>query len=152
MADQGTSTRLRIPALAPIYDRLAVFAQPLIRATLGIVFVPHGYDKLFAGKAATYAKNFANLGLEPGIFFAYFLGSLEFFGGIMLAIGLLTRPIAFMFFIEMAVATFLVHLPFGWFATARGIELVVLLSLTSLAFAITGGGRFSVDRAIGREF
>ncbi len=152
MAETTASPRLYIPALAPLYVRLSPYSPLLIRFVLGIVFVPHGYDKLFVGKIATYVKNFASLGLEPALPITYFLGTLEFFGGILLAIGLFTRPIAFMFFIEMAVATFLVHWPNGWFATARGVELVILLSLTSLAFAAKGGGRFSVDRMIGKEF
>jgi len=152
MNDRNGSRSLYIPALAPIYSGLAPYAPSLIRFVLGIVFVPHGYDKLFTGKIGNFAKNFAGLGLEPALPIAYFLGTLEFFGGLLLAIGLFTRPIAFMFFIEMAVATFLVHWPNGWFATARGVELVILLSLSSLAFAVTGGGRLSVDRAIGRAF
>ncbi len=152
MAETNASPRLYIPALEPLYARFSPYATSLIRFVLGIVFVPHGYDKLFVGKIATYAKNFANLGLEPALPITYFLGTLEFFGGILLAVGLFTRPLAFMFFIEMAVATFLVHWPNGWMATARGVELVILLSLTSLAFAAKGGGRLSVDRMIGKEF
>ena len=153
MAETTESPRLYIPALAPLYDGLADHALVLIRIVLGVSFIPSGWVKLFTPNGiANTAKLLATMGLEPAVPLAYWLGTLEFFGGILLVIGLFTRPVAFMFFIEMAVATFVVHLPKGFFAGQGGVQLVELLSLTALAFAIRGGGRFSVDRVIGKEF
>ncbi len=150
MTDQ--SNPLIIPALRPLYDNFSDLVFALTRFVIGATFVPHGYVKLFTGNIQNVAKGMAANGLEPALVVAYSLGALEFFGGILLAIGLLTRPVAFLFFVEMAVATFLVHLPKGFFASAGGAELVILLSLIPLFFAVRGGGKYSVDRVIGKEF
>ena len=75
------------------------------------------------------------------MFWATYIGNLEFFGGILLAIGLLTRP----------VAAFHVHLKVGWFWTGRGMEIPLYLLLICLAIFIRGGGALSVDRTLGRE-
>jgi putative oxidoreductase len=82
---------------------------------------------------------------------AYFIGGLEFFGAILLAIGLLTRPVALLLFIEMVVIVFGVHLPLGYFWTGRGFEYPLLLGLLCLAIFFRGGERLSVDRLLGRE-
>jgi putative oxidoreductase len=145
-----TATRLAIPALRPLYDSLADVADLLFRLLVGLLFVPHGYAKLFVSPES-FVKFFGGLGLNPPIFFVYFIGGLEFFGGLAVALGLLTRPLAFMLFIDMTVAAILVHLPRGW-SGPGGAEYVVTLAVISLVLAMRGSGRFSVDRmVIGRE-
>jgi len=146
--------RYVVPGLGAIYGALELYSWPLVRAATGLFFVPHGMQKLFGawgGNIANTIDGFAKQGLEPAWFWAYYIGCLEFFGGILLAIGLLTRPVAALFIGFMAVAAFYVHIKIGYFWTARGMEVPLYLMLIALAILIRGGGALSVDRALGRE-
>ena len=99
------------------------------------------------------ADFFANgLGLEPGLFFAALVGATEFFGGLLLAVGLFTRPAAVAAAVLLFVAAFKVHLASGFFVMNGGYEYALLWGLICLAIAFRGGGELSVDRAVGREF
>jgi len=156
MADNERTTRLIIPALAPLYDGLRPLAMPLIRFAAGLFLMPHGAQKLFgwfggSGIDGTAAFFSGKLGLDPGMFFAVLVGGTEFFGGLCLAIGFLTRPAAAGVIILMAVAVLKVHLPNGYFWTSAGFEYPLLWGLIALAFLFHGGGACSVDRRIGRE-
>jgi putative oxidoreductase len=146
--------RYVIPGLAGIYAGLETYSWPLIRVATGLFFVPHGMQKLFGfwgGNLAKTAEGFAKQGLEPGMFWATYIGCLELFGGILLVIGLLTRPIAALFVGFMAVAAFHVTIQRGWFWAGGGMEVPLYLMLISIAILIRGGGALSVDRALGRE-
>jgi putative oxidoreductase len=118
--------------------------------------MPHGAQKLFGafggGGLAGTGQYFAqNLGLEPGLLFALLAGLVEFFGGLFVAVGFLTRPAALGIFVLMAVAVFHVHLDNGFFWTNGGYEYPMLWGLIALAIAGRGSGRLSLDRALGRE-
>ena len=156
MADNDGATRLIIPAVGPLYEALTPLTIPLIRVVTGLFLMPHGAQKLFGlfggGGLHGTAAFFAKLGLEPSMFFAVLVGGTEFFGGLFLAIGFLTRPAAAGVVILMAVAVFTVHLPNGYFWTGGGFEYPLLWGLIALAFFFRGGGACSVDRMLGREF
>ena len=157
MADGDIATRLIIPALGPIYDRLRPYAVPLIRVATGLFLMPHGAQKLFGwfgggGLEGTAGFFAGKLGLEPGMFFAVLVGGTEFFGGLCLAIGFLTRIAAAGVVIQMTVAILLVHLSNGFFWGNSGIEYPLLWGLLALAFVYRGGGEMSVDRKLGWEF
>ena len=146
--------RYLVPGLAGIYAALDTYSWPLIRVATGLFFVPHGMQKLFGfwgGDLAKYAEGFAKLGFHPGMLWATYIGSLEFFGGLLLAIGLLTRPIAALFIGFMAVAAFHVTIQRGYFWAGGGMEIPLYLMLICLAILIRGGGAVSVDRLLGRE-
>ncbi|HEX6840049.1 MAG TPA: DoxX family protein [Stellaceae bacterium] len=143
--------RLAIPALGGLYDALAPYSYPLIRFATGAILVPHGYGKLFHGGVTGLAGMLDKMGFHPSMIWAYWVGGLEFFGAIMLAIGLLTRPVALMLFIEMVVIVFGVHISQGYLWTNRGVEYPLLLGILCLAIFFRGGDRLSVDRALGRE-
>jgi putative oxidoreductase len=154
MYDSIGRTRYVVPGLAGIYAALDSYSWPLIRVATGLFFVPHGMQKLFGawgGDLTKTAEGFAKQGLEPAMFWATYIGCLEFLGGILLVIGLLTRPVALLFAGFMAVAAFHVHLKIGWFWTGRGMEVPLYLLLICLAILIRGGGVLSVDRMLGRE-
>jgi putative oxidoreductase len=157
MTDNSPQTRLIIPALGPLYAALSGWSWPVIRFFTGLILMPHGAQKLFGwfggrGLDAT-AKGFAqHLGLEPGLLWATVVGGTEFFGGLFLAIGFLTRPMAAGVFILMAVAMFQVHLSKGFFWGGGGYEYPMFWGLVALAIAFRGGGEMSVDRKLGREF
>lgn len=146
---------LRIPALQGIYDKVGWLAWPAVRIVAGAFLVPHGAQKLFGlwgGNIQNTAAGFAKMGLEPGLPLAYLTASWEFFGGILIAIGFLTRPAALGAAFLLAVATFMVHWPLGFFWSGRGIEYPLMWTVLMLAIAGRGAGPLSVDNAVGREF
>ena len=151
---EATRPRRLIPALEPLYDRMSDYAYPLIRFTTGMMFVPHGAQKLFGlwgGSIAGTAGFFSKLGIEPAVPLTWYIALLEFFGGIAMALGLFTRPLAVLFAGFMAVATFYVHGGNGFFWTKAGFEYPLLLLLLCIAIAIRGGGKMSIDRHLGTE-
>ena len=95
------ASRYVFPALGALYERCQRFAYPILRVTFGVWFIPHGCQKLFGwwgGNIAGVAKGMAAAGIEPGMFWAYYIGVLELVGGFLIAIGFLTRPVAALFF------------------------------------------------------
>src|SRR6185436_20955766 len=87
-------------------DRLIWAGYTLARAWMAFVILPSGWEKVFDnGVARIAAGNVLKTGFYPPMFWAWFVAILELVGMLMLAAGLLTRPIAFMFFVEMAVIT-----------------------------------------------
>jgi putative oxidoreductase len=145
--------RYYIPALAGIYQRLDWLAWPIVRLAAGALLIPHGASKLFgigASVSAT-AEGFAEMGLEPAYPLALYIACLEFFGGILLAFGFLTRLAAVLVAGFMAVAVVQVHMANGFFWTNGGYEYPLMWFLLAIAITIRGGGELSVDRALGRE-
>lgn len=140
--------------LSAVYDALAPFSYPLIRITAGLLLVPHGAQKLFGwfgGNPERTAVLFEKIGFIPGPFWVTVTGTVEFFCGLLIAIGLLTRPAAVGATILLAVIIS-VQSGSGWFWTDRGIEFPLLWIAITLAIAVRGGGEWSLDRALGREF
>ncbi len=147
-------SRLVVPGLAPLYESIAPYSYAIIRFAAGAVLVYHGYLKLFGGFAGPVAQNvIAALGFPAPLAWAYFLGLLEFFGGIALALGLLTRPLALAFFIQFLFVTYW-HSGNGYaFGSPRGgWEFPVLLLFIYFAIFFRGAGRCSIDKMIGKEF
>lgn len=146
--------RYLLPQLGGVYAALDRYSWPLVRAATGLFYVPHGLQKLFGfwdGGLPKYAPFFAKLGFEPGMLWVGYIGSLELFGGLMLALGLLTRLVAAQFCVFMALGAFYVTIRRGYFWTGGGMELSLYLLLICLAILIRGGGAWSVDRVLGRE-
>lgn len=145
-----------IPALAPLYECGRKLGYPLIRVAAGLLLIPHGAQKLFGwfggGGIQGTAGFFGKIGIEPAVPMAALAGLAEFVGGILLVLGLLTRPAAVAVFILMMVAVFKVHLGAGFFAAKGGYEFALLWGLVALGIALRGGGPLSLDRKIGREF
>ncbi len=152
-----TTTKPIVPALANLYGKISGLGEPLVRVTAGVLLMPHGAQKLFGwfggyGIAGTGGFFAEQLGLVPGAFWAVLVGGTEFFGGLLLALGLLTRPAAAAIAVLMAVVVFRVHLVDGFFWTDNGYEYPLFWGLVALAFVLRGGGALSVDAKIGREF
>ncbi len=145
-----------IPALAGLYAALNPLAWPLLRGAVGLFLVPHGAQKLFGwfggGGIEGTAKFFSAMGLEPAVPLVYLVGAVEFFGGLLLAIGLLTRPAAAASAVLLLVAAFDIHLAKGFFWSNNGYEYPLLWAVAAIFFAIKGGGACSVDAKIGKEF
>ncbi len=123
-----------------------------LRIAAGVIFVAHGAQKLFGwfdgyGLEGT-AGWMASIGLEPGYALAILAGSAEFFGGLLLILGLLVRPAAVVLAITMVVAIVSVHLANGLFMSNNGYEFALALLAISIGLAIRGAGSFSADRAL----
>lgn len=123
-----------------------------LRLPLGIIFAAHGAQKLFGwfggyGLEGT-GQWMASIGLEPGYLMALAAGSAEFFGGLFLLIGLLTRPTAAVLAITMVVAIFSTHISNGLFMSNNGYEFALALLAGVVALALSGGGRLSADQAL----
>lgn len=143
-----------IPALGSIYERLKPYAYTILRVAYGAWYIPHGGQKLFGwfgGNIAGTAKGMESAGITPGMFWAYYIGTLELVGGALLVVGLLTRPVAALFLGFMAVAAFHVHWKIAYFWTSRGLEMPLLLMVIAIVILIRGGGEYSIDRRIGKE-
>lgn len=116
---------------------LAPLVFGFTRIVFGLMFMPHGAQKLFAvlGReevAATFSQ-------------IWFAGVLEFFGGLLVVLGLLTRPVAFVLSGLMAWAYFQVHVGQAFFPIENGGELAVLYCWFFFLLAFAGSGAWSVD-------
>lgn len=136
------------------FDELLVpFAYALARIWFALLILPSGYEKVFAdGATRIAAGNLLKTPFHPPMLWAWVVALLEFAGMILLAAGLLTRPIAFMMAVELGVIVWFIQMPNGWYWTSRGTEFAAILFVVCCAFVIGGGGRFSLDRKLGREF
>lgn len=142
-----------VSAYTSVTNALSPLADPLVRIAAGLMLVPHGAQKLFGwfggyGVEATGQFFATKLGIPASL--ALVAGVVEFFGGLLLAAGLATRPVAALVFGLMAVAVVQVHLPAGFFWTDGGYEYPLLWGIVALSYVIRGGGRYSVDALIAR--
>jgi putative oxidoreductase len=130
----------------------AGFAALVLRVPVGIVLAAHGAQKLFGwfggyGLEGT-GQWMASIGLAPGYLMALMAGSAEFFGGLALMFGLLTRPAAVVNAFAMLVAIFSVHISHGLFISNNGYEFALALFAATFALAIQGGGKFAIDNRL----
>lgn len=130
-------------------NALCFKAQPhllsLMRIVAAFLFMAHGTQKLFSFPADPPFGNPEMLTLF------WWAGVLEVFGGLLLLIGLLTRPVAFLLSGQMAVAYFMVHASQSFWPLLNGGELAALYSFVFLYLAAAGGGRWSVDNLVLRR-
>jgi putative oxidoreductase len=127
--------------------KLTPVALLLLRCGLALVFISHGFPKLF-GDTDKFVEAFRNLGLSP--FFVYLTGAIEFFGGIAIALGLFTSVTGLLLVLEMIAAMWKYNFNEGIYAV-REYELPLVLGLASLMLATTGAGPFSLDHLIFRR-
>lgn len=135
-----------------LFKSNAGYAALALRVPVGITLAAHGAQKLFGwfggyGLEGT-GQWMASIGLEPGYLMALLAGSAEFFGGLALLIGLLTRPAALVTAFTMLIAIFSVHIDNGLFMSNNGYEYALSLLAITVALAIQGGGRFAVDNLL----
>ena len=122
-----------------------------LRIAMGLIFMAHGGQKLFGwfggyGLSATAGFFAQQLGMTPGMLWAVLAGCGEFFGGLLLFLGFLTRLGGLNIAIVMLVAIFKAHWP-AFFAPA-GIEYPLVNLAAALALLMAGGGKLSIDAAI----
>ena len=108
----------------------------VLRIMTGLLFLEHGTQKLFAFP-----------GPGPALTTLLVVQALiELVGGILILIGLFTRPVAFILAGDMAVAYFMAHAPRGFFPTLNGGQLAILFCFVFLYLFVAGGGVWSIDQ------
>lgn len=140
--------RLIIPALDGVYRALHDSAETLLRVVAGGFLFTHGLGKI--GDPFGAAGMVEGLGFYPGDLWSLLLSCTEFFGGVLIAIGLLTRPASL-----AAMIVLLVTVWFHWVVMDEGFagaEKSLLWATIFFFFVIRGGNRHSVDARLGREF
>ncbi|HBV76893.1 MAG TPA: DoxX family protein [Vibrio sp.] len=130
----------------------ASFAPLILRIPTGIILMAHGSQKLFGwfggGGLEGTGQFMASLGLSPGELMAFLAGSGEFFGGLLILLGLLTRPAAAVVAFTMVVAIVSVHLPNGLFLANGGYEFGLALLAIAVSLVFSGSGRVGIDNLI----
>jgi len=117
----------------------------ILRIGAGLLFMFHGAQKLFGwfggfgGTPGATAPLFSLMGLA---------GVLEFFGGALIVLGLLTRPVAVILTLQMLIAYGMAHMPHGPWPILNQGEPALLFAVIFLFFATHGGGRFSLDHTL----
>ncbi|CAM2934528.1 DoxX family protein [Vibrio mytili] len=133
----------------------AGFSTLALRIPIGIIFMAHGSQKLFGwfggyGLEGT-GQWLDSIGLGPGILMAFLAGSGEFFGGLLLLLGLLTRPAAAVTAFTMVVAIFSVHFENGLFLSNNGYEFGLALLAASVSLAFSGAGKVGLDNLLNKK-
>jgi putative oxidoreductase len=137
---------------SPVLKDCALVA---VRVALAWIFIYHGGGTLFAAFHGpglhTQAAFFASNGLRPGMFFAVLNGITEFFGGIAVALGLVSRLAGLGLFFDMVIATVTTTWKNGIASSAAGSGYELNLALAALALVIVflGAGRASADAWVG---
>lgn len=123
-----------------LFDGMARFqpqALGMLRIVTALQFVEHGTQKLFNFPVSDHAGALTGLTLTAGI--------LEFAGGILLALWLLTRPIAFLLAGEMAIAYFMAHYPRDFFPVNNSGDSAISFCFIFLYLVFAGAGAFALD-------
>ena len=132
---------LLAPASPPWPDRLL----SVLRIVTGLLFMMHGTPKMFGFPPSGRTMSF-DLMSQMGL-----AGVLETFGGAMIVLGLLTRPVAFILAGEMAVAYFKAHFPRSFYPILNNGEPAVLFCFIFLYLTLAGAGSWSIDAILRRS-
>lgn len=157
MAVPHRRTALVFPGLAGFYALAQPLSYAALRIAFGLILLTHGLPKVLGGGHGSLGNPLASatsfidtkLHLPAPTLFGYFAAFLESGGALMLALGLLTRIVAPMIAVEMACICMIHYPAFTWID--RGMEYALLMGFVALHISFRGGGRFSLDRLIGKE-
>jgi putative oxidoreductase len=113
----------------------------ILRIMVGLLYLEHGLGKVFNLPAAPDHRPYVLLTLVPGL-----AGLLELIGGALIAVGLFTRPVAFILAGEMAFAYFMAHAPNSFFPLLNRGDAAILYCFIFLYFFVVGAGVWSLDQ------
>lgn len=127
-------------AITIIPRSFAPALHSILRIVTGLLFMEHGTGKLLG-----FPYGLPHLDQMPtGLL--YFTGTMELVGGLLITIGLFTRPVAFVLAGFMAFAYFMAHFPGGFFPVLNGGEPAVLYCFAFLFLAAAGPGPWAIDK------
>ena len=140
-------TRKYVPQLV-WYRPFEPLAFAAIRFGTGLIVLMHGVQRLFYGAAVK------ELGPQLAALSPSAVGTVELIGGTALALGLLTRPLALLFALEWLAVALSAHIPpeKSWFMFGATEHFPAFLAVLCLACMMRGGGRYSIDRLLPKEF
>jgi putative oxidoreductase len=115
----------------------APYIRSIVRIAVALLFLDHGLSRLFGWPSP--------LATPPALTMYWFAGAIELCGGILLSLGLFTRPAAFIMSGEMAFAYFISHAPRGFFPILNGGDGAILYCFIFLYIAFAGPGPLSLD-------
>jgi len=147
-ANSAQRSSLIIPALGRLYASLDGVAHALLRIAAGLGLIVHGWPKI--QDPMKLVGMVESLGFVPGAFWAVALAATEFIGGILLVLGLLTRPAALAATIVLVVTVY-----FHWVVQSQGwggSEKSILWATMTFLLFVRGGGAFSIDNRLKKQF
>lgn len=133
---------------APLASNHVALALTLLRLVAGVIFIMHGWQKVFTYGHAGVTGSFTQMGVPAPSVAAFVVMWVEFLGGIALVLGLLTRIAGLLLAIDMLGAIVFVHAKNGFFLP-MGLEFALMLGTACLALALAGGGAAAADGMIG---
>ncbi|NVJ99727.1 MAG: DoxX family protein [Alphaproteobacteria bacterium] len=153
---QSNTGIMGLLTLEGLLGRFAGFGDTAARVVTGAFLVPHGAQKLFGwfggyGLEATGQFFETQMGFNNGYLAALGAGSVEFFGGLALALGLFTRSAAIAITVMLLVASTF-HFGAGFFWTSGGWEYPILWAVLAFSYTVKGGGAHSLDAKLGIKY
>ena len=133
-----------MPLPSPVRD----WGLLVTRVILGVVLVAHGWQKFTEWGIAGTTASFQQMGIPAPPVSALIASIVELGGGVLLILGLFTTVAGILVALNMLGAVLFVHAPHGVFVAGNGWELVAVIGLASLVFALVGPGRISLDALI----
>jgi putative oxidoreductase len=126
--------------VAGVSERFAPYLLSVLRIAAGLAFLEHGTGKLLGFPAGLPFIDKMPVGL------LYFTGTMELVGGLLITIGLFTRPVAFILSGFMAAAYFMAHFPMSFYPAINMGEPALLYCFIFLFIAAAGPGRWAIDK------
>jgi putative oxidoreductase len=128
-------------SLLPQLFEFEIYGPFVLRIALAVVFIYHGYPKLFGGREGI-SQWFDSIGIKPALFWTILVGIVEVGGGIFLLLGFMTQLVALLLAIDMMVAIWKVKFKMGF---SNGWEFDFILLVVALSLLVIGPGAFSID-------
>lgn len=122
----------------------------ILRVALGVIFIAHGWDKVYHSGVEETAQQWADMHIPQPTLSVWVVSVVEMAGGALVALGFLTPAAAGLLALNMVAAFYFVHLGNGLFVSDGGSELVIALFAACLVLVVFGAGRVSLDKALSR--
>lgn len=138
-----TGASITPPGPTAAFERWRPYVLSLLRIMAGLLFLEHGMAKVFGFPPHGAIPVYPNI--------EWFAGRIELIGGTLVALGLWTRPIAFLVSGEMAIGYFVDHAPRSFFPLLNGGDSIILYCFVFLYLVFAGAGPLSLDALIRRK-